>query len=364
MSKDDFKAALVHSFHCRTPSCPVPNCASITAKLQRLHQHVSTCETDNCLLCRMWTHLKYYRDAADQNAASGPLGNSSNAALFTEPLISSCQLLPRWQQGQIAWMRPQDALSQIGAMTSHPGLIGAMEAGGAAGGVGVEYSNPLLDGRHDEAQVAPRVNGGPPPKRRRNNAGKSQPLSSAGVLPQNEAFAGLQGALHTPATLAYLRSLEAANGAGGGFPPTQQMQDMLRLQDLELEAQMGGAMRSYLGGVPGLPAVSMPGDDMGSGTGGGEGDVPGGLPMSRCGSSGLPLNLSSLSGMTGSSFNLAELLRSHSFTQGALAGGVPGAGIPLKEARATNDSNVSLGTFLEKTGGDINEILSEFGVGS
>ena len=41
MSKEDFKAALVHSFHCRTPSCPVPNCASITSKLQRLHQHVS-----------------------------------------------------------------------------------------------------------------------------------------------------------------------------------------------------------------------------------------------------------------------------------------------------------------------------------
>ena len=38
MSKEDFKAALVHSFHCRTPSCPVPDCASITSKLQRLHQ--------------------------------------------------------------------------------------------------------------------------------------------------------------------------------------------------------------------------------------------------------------------------------------------------------------------------------------
>ena len=31
MSKEDFKAALFHSFHCRTPSCPVPNCASITS---------------------------------------------------------------------------------------------------------------------------------------------------------------------------------------------------------------------------------------------------------------------------------------------------------------------------------------------
>ena len=101
MSKEDFKASLVHSFHCRTPSCPVPDCASITSKLQRLHQHVSTCETDNCLLCRMWTHLKYYRDAADQ--ACGPDGlmgaNPSSATLFTEPLINSSQLLPRWQQG-------------------------------------------------------------------------------------------------------------------------------------------------------------------------------------------------------------------------------------------------------------------------
>ena len=101
MSKEDFKASLVHSFHCRTPSCPVPDCASITSKLQRLHQHVSTCETDNCLLCRMWTHLKYYRDAADQGGGPGGLvgANASSAALFTEPLINSSQLLPRWQQG-------------------------------------------------------------------------------------------------------------------------------------------------------------------------------------------------------------------------------------------------------------------------
>ena len=101
MSKEDFKASLVHSFHCRTPSCPVPDCASITSKLQRLHQHVSTCETDNCLLCSMWTHLKYYRDAADQGGGPGGLmgANASSAALFTEPLINSSQLLPRWQQG-------------------------------------------------------------------------------------------------------------------------------------------------------------------------------------------------------------------------------------------------------------------------
>merc|ERR1719231_2179398 len=136
---------------------------------------------------------------------------------------------------------------------------------------------------------------------------------------------------------------------------------------------MGGAMRSYLGGAPGLTAgmataeagcAPLYSDAMASAMAGAGAGRVSGLPMSRCGSSGLPVNLASLGSISGSSFNLAELLRSHSFTQGALAGGVPGAGIPLKEARATNDSNVSLGTFLEKTGGDINEILSEFGVGS
>ena len=117
MSKEDFKAALVHSFHCRTPSCPVPDCASITSKLQRLHQHVSTCDLDNCLLCRMWTHLKYYRDSADPAGAPGGMASASSAALFTEPLINSSQLLPRWQQGAVAWMKPQEALAQVGAMT-------------------------------------------------------------------------------------------------------------------------------------------------------------------------------------------------------------------------------------------------------
>ena len=81
MSKEDFKAALVHSFHCRTPSCPVPDCASITSKLQRLHQHVSTCDLDNCLLCRMWTHLKYYRDSADPGGGGGGRGVRGGARI-------------------------------------------------------------------------------------------------------------------------------------------------------------------------------------------------------------------------------------------------------------------------------------------
>ena len=112
MSKEDFKASLVHSFHCRTPSCPVPDCASITSKLQRLHQHVSTCEAENCLLCRMWTNLKYYRDAGEGMGSAAWAPAASSAALFTEPLINSSQLLPRWQQGTIAWMKPQEALAQ------------------------------------------------------------------------------------------------------------------------------------------------------------------------------------------------------------------------------------------------------------
>ena len=65
----------------------------------------------------MWTHLKYYRDSADPAGAPSGLANASSAALFTEPLINSSQLLPRWQQGAVAWVKPQEALAQVGAMT-------------------------------------------------------------------------------------------------------------------------------------------------------------------------------------------------------------------------------------------------------
>jgi len=396
MSKEDFKASLVHSFHCRTPSCPVPDCASITSKLQRLHQHVSTCETDNCLLCRMWTHLKYYRDAADQGGGpGGPMGaNASSAALFTEPLINSSQLLPRWQQGTIAWMKPQEALAQVGAMTAHPGLLGAMDANAAtdasaaAAAAAAATAAALFPPPDDSGNCAPRVNGGgPPPKRRRNNASTSKASSGAGggggghaacgpSVPGcggghghgHEQFsAGLHSAMGgggqhgaTPggAAMAYLSSLDA-EGAGG-LHRQRQMQEMLRMQgplgpmqDLELEAQMGGALR-------GMPPLSG-GGVHGGGGGGGAGGLPVPPPMVRCNTSGLSFATLGALGALPSSANLAELLKSQSFNHLNSFGGST-AGIPMKGSRTINASELSLGTFLENNGGDINDILNDFGV--
>lgn len=194
--------------------------------------------------------------------------------------------------------------------------------------------------------VAPRVNDGPPLKRRRKTAGMPPPPRAAnggaGVFP------GMQGVLSTPATLAYLSSLDGSGG-GGSESQHQQMQDMLRLQDIEYEAQMGGGAAAGAGG---------------------------GVPMYRCTSStlslsGLPLS-ASFSDLGDSS--LAEMLKSNSFGGGGatLAGldmsttnsfGLA-SGMPIAKTRAKNASEMSLGTFLENTGGsDLNDILNEFGTG-
>lgn len=62
-------------------------------------------------------------------------------------------------------------------------------------------------------------------------------------------------------------------------------------------------------------------------------------------------------GAMNSSANLADLLKSQSFGGGSMS-----AGIPMKGSRVINASELSLGTFLENNGGDINDILNDFGV--
>ena len=49
------------------------------------------------------------------------------------------------------------------------------------------------------------------------------------------------------------------------------------------------------------------------------------------------------------------MLKSQSFPGGT-------AGIPMKGSRTMNASELSLGTFLENSGGDINDILNDFGI--
>ena len=121
---DEFRASLVHAFHCCTPSCPVAGCESLTSKLGRLQLHVSSCTESYCLLCRIWTYLKCYPCAAphdiskshsfcrpvDAPSASGPLHSGS---------LAPAPLLPRWHpDGRISWVSPQEALTHLQALTS------------------------------------------------------------------------------------------------------------------------------------------------------------------------------------------------------------------------------------------------------
>ena len=50
---------------------------------------------------------RYYRDSFEQGGEAG-LAHPSGAQ-YAEPLMSSSQLLPRWQNGKVSWMTPQEA---------------------------------------------------------------------------------------------------------------------------------------------------------------------------------------------------------------------------------------------------------------
>eukprot|EP00322_Chrysochromulina_rotalis_P027136 CAMPEP_0115847502 /NCGR_PEP_ID=MMETSP0287-20121206/10416_1 /TAXON_ID=412157 /ORGANISM="Chrysochromulina rotalis, Strain UIO044" /LENGTH=603 /DNA_ID=CAMNT_0003301339 /DNA_START=20 /DNA_END=1831 /DNA_ORIENTATION=+ len=111
-STQEFKASLIHAFHCRTPSCPVAGCVALTSKLARLQQHVSTCNENACLLCRIWTYLKYYHDA------HGPLAAAPSSGLQMPGMPAGAQLLPQWHSdGRITWATPGDALNHLSTLT-------------------------------------------------------------------------------------------------------------------------------------------------------------------------------------------------------------------------------------------------------
>lgn len=138
VSEEDFRARLIHAFHCRAPSCPVPGCVSMSSKLERLHAHVSGCTGENCVLCRMWTYLKYYRSSMDgAGPGSAPMSlwgaGGLCQTLYVEPLLQSSQLLPRLKDGQIAWIPPRDALAQLRELTAVPGMTGAADGGAPDG---------------------------------------------------------------------------------------------------------------------------------------------------------------------------------------------------------------------------------------
>merc|ERR1719454_1231814 len=77
-----------------------------------------------------------------------------------------------------------------------------------------------------------------------------------------------------------------------------------------------------------------------------------------------PHGMDGMGGGFGSSANLAELLKTPSLSHLSSFTGGSAAGLSLKGTRTDNASNISLGTFLENNGGDINDILNDFGVGA
>jgi hypothetical protein len=115
----DFKTELLHAFHCRTPSCPISGCAGLSAKLQRLQLHISSCTENTCLLCSIWTYLRNYHAAAAMAssvcaAASAPDFASAGGGPSLQDMLGSSQmLLPflQGQQGKGAWA--SDAFSSM-----------------------------------------------------------------------------------------------------------------------------------------------------------------------------------------------------------------------------------------------------------
>ena len=164
----DFKAELFHAFHCRAPSCPVSGCASLTSKLERLHHHVAQCNEEMCLLCSIGSYLRSYHHAAQEAAAtcpeapraggsagagcgscggmhgsgaggralSGASGGAGGGGLgaYEQDLMASCQPLPRWQDGKLMWMPPQEAMASLYASFGGDGA--SQRGGGSMGPMG------------------------------------------------------------------------------------------------------------------------------------------------------------------------------------------------------------------------------------
>ena len=119
----EFKAELLHAFHCGASACPVTKCANLATKLQRLREHVPTCSnaSSGCLLCSIFTYLRDFH-APDADACapcSNPLGASSGNFMYADELMQSKQLLPCWdrEKGKLAWLSPPDALAQVRSLT-------------------------------------------------------------------------------------------------------------------------------------------------------------------------------------------------------------------------------------------------------
>ena len=89
-------APLAHAFRCTTPSCPVPGCSMLSAKIDRLRRHAAECTNskDTCLRCRTWAGFKQYSeggaspgDSGDGNAAAATA--AAGLGLGAAPVVAS-----------------------------------------------------------------------------------------------------------------------------------------------------------------------------------------------------------------------------------------------------------------------------------
>ena len=233
---NEFKAELLHAFHCTAPSCPVSKCAQLTTKIQRLRQHVSSCTNvpHNCLLCSIFTYMRDFHapcppcdDSAAPGLASalggglgGGLSGGGSSMMYADDLMSSKQLLPCWDRdkGKLAWLAPSDALNQVGKYTLAGGSetsdgrsskrartdkLSASPLGGGYSGLeqGVLHTQPGfgafggIGGQFNTAMA-------PPPMPRVPTAGAPAPSASAGApsaappLPESLDFARMTSEMY------------------------------------------------------------------------------------------------------------------------------------------------------------------------
>ena len=248
LPQEDFRTSLIHAFHCRTPSCPVAACASMSAKLERLHQHVSRCNEKGCVLCSMWTYLKYYRDSSEQASSCRPALETTGGlcqALYVEPLMQSSQLLPRWQNGKVSWVPPRDALEQLNTLTAGTdgisnsvGLGDSMHAPPAC----APPPEPTLLSR--AADVAPHVDGQPRKRAKRAAASRNPHISGTNVRGGSVSAMGAGGygsgritngdllACASCDPFAELASWPSCDGEGSPGISTRQLMPGLALQSV------------------------------------------------------------------------------------------------------------------------------------
>jgi len=402
-TKEHFRTTLIHAFHCRTPSCPVPDCEAMSAKLERLHQHVSSCSTPGCVLCRMWTYLKYYRDSLEP----GALNAGTYSALYVEPLLQSSQLLPCWRDGKISWVPPREALAQLQLLNQAGAGVGADIA--AQGRLSEPPLAVVQDGSGGVWDAEARASGmqpvrdadaSRPTKRpRRGRAAQAAQTSIGGAGTEAPACAGASAACHYglggPACSACGGSgADGVNMACGGawlqqhnssLAPTSSYAGIQGVLSTPLTwppehvAHASAAAAQSVGCSMGLPAMQgapmhAPGMEEPNDAGEPNDDAEEkATPVTRSGSTlssfgisrdislsclpipGLPM---SHSGLSGSNLNLADLIVNNSLSDLGLS--LCKSRSELKSRNISNVSELSLGDIFEGNNPGLHEILQDF----